>query len=187
DSLPVFLHHIARALASELDGAAPPRSDDGEPGLPLKSAIAQEHGQQRLKLGFDASSLVREYFALRSCVFDLATSAGVATSPAEEEVLTRCIATGIGDAIRAYTDNRDEMMQLQASKHLGFLAHELRNCLGAAQLATMSMEKMEGTRESRPFQVLQRNLDRMRELIDRALVDARLTARAELFLEPVDL
>ena len=184
DSLPVFLHQLAAALAHEIDGAT---QTDHELQLPTKSPIAQEHGQQRVDLGFDAAAIVREYFGLRTCILDLAVAAGVPISAAEVEVLTRCIATGIADAVRAYADRRDQMMEQQASKHLAFLAHELRNSLGSVQLATMSMSKVPQLKNIRPFQVLQRNIDRIRQLIDQALVDARLKARAELFVERVDL
>lgn len=186
DNVPVFLTQVATALASASKGTRTPPQGN-RPVLPNKSPIAHEHGAQRLKAGFDPSTLVREYFGLRSCILELASSAGVWVSAAEAEIVTQCIATGIADAMRAYCEGRDELMRQQASKHLGFLAHELRNCLGAAWLALLSMERSTATRESRPFQVLQRNVGRMRQLIDRALVDARLKARADLFLEHLDL
>jgi signal transduction histidine kinase len=185
DSLPVFLREIALALAGT--GAKGRARPTRHAGLPNKSPIAKEHGEQRLRLGFDVSSIVREYFTLRTCVLELARAAQVPVPPEEAEILTYCIATGIADAVLEYSKERDEMLQEQASKHVGFLAHELRNELGSARLALMTVEKKSVGTKSRTFQILQRNLQRLGELIDEALLEARMRARAELQLETLDV
>lgn len=185
NSLPVFLLAVAQVLAERREEGTPlPVS---ETGLPGKSPIAREHGEQRLRLGFDASSIVREYFTLRISILELAKAAQVEVSPIDVEVLTHCIATGIADAVLEYSKQRDEMLQRQASKHIGFLAHELRNALGSARLALMTVALYEPMKESRSFQILQRNLNRLGELIDQSLLDARLKSKAELRLETLDI
>jgi signal transduction histidine kinase len=185
DSLPVFLAETAEALSEESDKG---RSGSArEVGLPTKSPIAKEHGQQRLRLGFDVSSIVREYFTLRRCILELAERAKVSISARETEILTHCIATGIADAVQEYSKERDELLQQQAAKHIGFLAHELRNALGSARLATMSLERNNALKKVRTFQNLQRSLERLVELIDQSLVDARLRSKADLRIESLDL
>jgi len=185
DSLPVFLLAVAQVMAESREEGTPQMVS--ETGLPGKSPIAREHGEQRLRLGFDASSIVREYFTLRTSILEMAKAAQVEVSPLDVEVLTHCIATGIADAVLEYSKQRDEMLQRQASKHIGFLAHELRNALGSARLALMTVALYEPMKASRSFQILQRNLNRLGELIDQSLLDARLKSKAELRLETLDI
>jgi signal transduction histidine kinase len=185
DSLPVFLLAVAKVLAESVEEGN--REAESETGLPGKSPIAREHGEQRLRLGFDVSSIVREYFTLRTSILELAKSAQVTVSSHATEILTHCIATGVADAVLEYSRQRDEMLQRQASKHIGFLAHELRNSLGSARLALMTMTHYEAMKNSRSFQILQRNLKRLGELIDQSLLDAKLKSKAELQLETLDI
>jgi len=185
DSLPVFLLAVAKVLAESIEERTP--EPVSETGLPGKSPIAREHGEQRLRLGFDVSSIVREYFTLRTSILELAKSARVTVSSQAAEILTHCIATGIADAVLEYSTQRDEMLQRQASKHIGFLAHELRNSLGSARLALMTIAQYDAMKKSRSFEILQRNLQRLGELIDQSLLDARLKAKAELQLETLDI
>ena len=44
---------------------------------PSARSVAREHGQQRLHLGFDLETLVREYGVLRECILDLVEDTGV--------------------------------------------------------------------------------------------------------------
>jgi len=185
DSLPVFLAETAEALSEASDKGRSRLAS--EAGLPTKSPIAKEHGHQRLRLGFDVSSIVREYFTLRTCILELAERAQFSVSARETETLTHCIATGIADAVQEYSKERDEKLQQQAAKHIGFLAHELRNALGSTRLALMTLERNNGVRKIRAFQILQRSLERLVELIDQSLVEARLRAKADLRIEPLDL
>src|SRR5215813_9078108 len=171
NSLPVFLNDIVGALEQSAYRKTPSEKADG---LPTKSPIAQEHGEQRLRLGFDASSLVREYFTLRTCILDLARMAGVKFSFQESEIVTHCIATGIADAALEYTKERDEMFHKLAARHVGFLAHELRNALSASNLALSMIEKSYPISALRSFQILRRNLARLGDLVSSALIDASL-------------
>ena len=68
-------------------------------------------------------------------------------------------------------------MQRQASEHLGFIAHELRNPLGAAQLA---FRRLRGElTESRTVERLDRNLRQTAEMIDSVLSHASLKMGVE--------
>jgi len=160
DHIPAFIDEIIRALYPE---TVP---------LPPMSAHAQEHGEQRLGLGFDVAEVVREYGALHECILQIADEAGLVVSFRDQEVVVRFLNAGIAGAVFQYVKHRDLEAQRQASEHLGFIAHELRNPLGAAQLAFRLLRGE--LPESRTVERLDRNLRQTAEMIDSVLSHASL-------------
>ncbi|ADO69201.1 PAS domain S-box protein [Stigmatella aurantiaca] len=96
DSLPRFLEEMTGALRQE---AGQP---SGSP-LPGHSNVAAAHGRQRVRLGFDAALVVREYALLRDSLFGWIQQNGL--SPAMEQVhlLSRCIDTGTREALAQFS------------------------------------------------------------------------------------
>lgn len=161
DHMPAFVDEIIRALYPE---ALP---------LPPSSAHAEEHGEQRLGLGFDVAEVVREYGALHECITDIAETEGLVISPRDQAVVVKWLNAGIADAVAQYVRQRDLELQRQSSEHLGFIAHELRGPLGAARLAFHLLRRTE-LAESRTVVVLDRGLRRTSEMIDSVLNHASL-------------
>ena len=173
DHIPAFVDEITRALYPD---AVP---------LPPMSSHAEEHGEQRLRLGFDVAEVVREYGALHECILELAAGAGLVVSVRDQEVVVKFLNAGIADAVSQYVRHRDLETQRQTSEHLGFIAHELRNPLGAAQLA---FRRLRGElKESRTVEILERNLRQTAEMIDRVLSHTSLKMGLEAQLTPIAL
>ncbi len=180
DYVPAFLDEIISALRGE-EGLS-----SGSP-LPESSPSAAEHGMQRLRLGFDLNSVVREYGALRDCIVQGAVAAGVIPTLSELQVLSECLVTGIAEAVSEYARQRDAELQRQATEHLAFLAHELRNPLFSAMLAFRSLRRKGLISEGRPASAVEHGLNQMQELLDRTLKVARVGSGVELRLEAVGL
>jgi signal transduction histidine kinase len=161
DHIPAFVDELTQALYPD---ALP---------LPPGSPTAAEHGEQRLRLGFNVSEVVREYGALHACILDLAGEAGVTLTPQEQGVVQEWISTGVADAVGEYVRQRDLEFQRQASEHLGFIAHEVRNPLGGARLALDRLRR-EAVSPSRALDMMDRNLRRASDLIDNVLNQASL-------------
>ncbi|HYH95044.1 ATP-binding protein [Hyalangium sp.] len=92
DSLPVFLQEVASAL----------RREAGQPGdsqLPAHSAVAEEHGRQRMRLGFDAALVLREYALVRECLLELLELQGLEPALQQVRLLLRCLDTGAFEAV----------------------------------------------------------------------------------------
>jgi hypothetical protein len=174
DHIPGFIDEIIRALYPD---AVP---------LPPMSAHAEEHGEQRLRLGFDVAEVVREYGALHECILQLAGKEGLDVSLRDQELVVKYLNSGIADAVSQYVKQRDLETQRQTSEHLGFIAHELRNPLSAAQYAVRRLHD-EGKEESRVLEILERNLRRTSEMIDSVLTHASLKMGIEPRLAPVAL
>jgi signal transduction histidine kinase len=177
DHMPAFVDEVIQALHP----AAVP--------LPPVSARAEEHGEQRLGLGFDVAEVVREYGMLHECILEVAAEAGLAIPRRDHLILTKWVNVGIADAVSQYVKERDLEMQRQSSEHLGFIAHELRNPLGSARLAFERLRRNElrSWAESRTVEMLDRGLKRTAQMIDGVLNQASLKMGVVPRLAPVAL
>ena len=173
DHLPMFLDEVAEALRSNVS--------------PVNSPMAAEHGVQRLGLGFNIDSVVREYGALRDAIVEEASAEGVVIEPAERDILFDCVITGIADAVSEYQRQRDAELQRQMSEHFAFIAHELRNPLGTALAAFRMLSADRKAPEERLGKVVDRCLGRMQELIDRSLRLAQMGSGIAIHREDVML
>ena len=119
DHLPDFVRSVIASLRRE------EAVDDHD-------AAAEQHGGQRLALGFSLDSVVREYGAMRTAMLRVARDAGIEVSVRSYQVIFDCVINGIAGAVSEYTRQRDAEMQRSASEHFAFVAHELRNPLFSA-------------------------------------------------------
>jgi signal transduction histidine kinase len=172
DHIPAFVDEIIRALYPE---AIP---------LPPTSAHAEEHGEQRLALGFDVAEVVREYGMLHECILEIAGEAELVISLRDQALIAKWLNSGIADALAQYVRHRDLELQRQNSEHLGFIAHELRNPLGSAKLAFVTLRQTE-LADSRTAQIVERGLTRTAEMIDGVLSQASLRMGLAPRLRPV--
>jgi signal transduction histidine kinase len=173
DHLPDFLREVIDALRLE-------ESPDTSP-------TAADHGEQRLALGFDLDSVVREYGALGASIVETARAAGTPLTPRDYLVLSQCVNTGIAEAVAQYARQRDAELQRQANEHFAFIAHELRNPLGSALLALSLLRDKALMPEDRLAKVLDRALARMHQLIEESLGVAQASAGIHLRREPIRL
>jgi signal transduction histidine kinase len=177
DHLGVYIDEIVKAL----------RKAEGEPieaTLPGQSPIAEEHGHQRFKLGFDVPSLVREYGLVQDCILDLAQEAKLQLSIPEARLLVDCLSASAAESVEHYVNARDEESRKQAAKHFAFIAHELRNPLQSAILAFTSLRLRGMVTPGKASDVVGRSHQRLRDLIDHSLVEVRLQGGLELRPEP---
>jgi signal transduction histidine kinase len=175
DSLPAFVDEIIAALYP--NGA--PR--------PSTSGNAEEHGAQRLRLHFDVSEVVREYGLLHECIIELARDAGITIGLHDQQLIARWLNSGIADALAQYVKRRDVELERQASEHLGFIAHELRNPLSAARVAVQRLRNRELAEGGRAVELLERSLRRASDMIDNTLSHASLKLGVDPQLESLAL
>ena len=172
DSLHFFLDEVIAGL--ERDGKLP------ETG----AAVAAAHGAQRHILKRDIADVVREYGLLFECVVE---ESGKPLPPSEVAALSTALSAGAALSVSEYAQLRDLELRRHSWEHFAFLAHEIRNPL---QTARLSLTLLRGAPSERGLAVLERSLARVSELLDHALVDARLRgldAGADLHREPLDL
>ena len=173
DRMPRFISELSWALRAS--GEAPEVSPN-----------AEEHGVQRLRLGFDIAEVVREYGLLHEAVLDLVAEAEIVVGERDAKVLASALNKGTRDAVVEYQAARDAELQRQSAEHIGFIAHEVRNSLASATMA-FEVARRRAPEASNAIDVLGRALSRMREMIDNTLSQAWLRGGAPLQGETVDL
>jgi signal transduction histidine kinase len=162
DRMPLFL----KQLISTLNPVAAPLPAGG-------NANAEEHGAQRLRLGFDIGEVIREYGLLHEAIIDTAAAAELVIGAKEARTLASCINKGTRDAVTQYQFQRETELQRQATEHLAFIAHELRNPLASATIAFGIMGRQQ-VAPSSAAAALGRSLTRLSTMIDNALSHASL-------------
>jgi signal transduction histidine kinase/CheY-like chemotaxis protein len=105
DHIPVLLMELARALE---------HLDQGKEMVEVE-ATAREHGEQRWHLGYELSSVVREYGVLTRCILEAAKATSLTPSLAEVTLLYSCINKAVADAATEYAHWTEEQ---QAARRL---------------------------------------------------------------------
>jgi signal transduction histidine kinase len=175
DRMPAFVDQVIAALDGDLADPAQIKDE------------AAEHGAQRLRLGFDVSEVIREYWILHDCVLDLAGDARLTIDLREQAALAKWLNSGIAGAVSQYVRERDREQQRQASEHLGFIAHELRGPLSATMMALPRLRLTQQAAGGKVLDLLERNLRRTSEMIENVLVDSSLKLGVEARPERIEL
>ena len=167
NAMPDYLCRLAAVLRSD------------QPLAPEATAmwvdIARHHAVTRVQLGFDIEQLVHEFVVLRRVLFEVLRAAGALGDPASTDNIVEIIEAAIAKSVKSYVESRDAQLQRQQATHVGFLVHEFKNPISAAQLA---LEQLERTKreQTRPLlrERIKRSLSRLHELVAKVLLLERL-------------
>jgi signal transduction histidine kinase len=164
--LPLFYEHLIEFLN---------RTSTKHPEESIASGAAF-HGRELLRLNYTLSHVVHAYGALCQAITDFAQTKNIQISPREFNDLNLALDIAIAAAVSEFEFHSVHASQEREVQHMGFLVHELRNSLSSATIAQdMIRQGLVGTSGS-TARVLEQNLARMRDLIDRSLSDVRLKA-----------
>jgi signal transduction histidine kinase len=160
---------------------------------PADSEIGQtaaHHGGVRQRLGFRVDQVVHDYGDLCQAVTDLSVEQNAKISAEEFRTFNRCLDNAIADAVTEYARQRERHAEAEGTaatnERLGFLAHELRNMIGAAMLAVAAIKRGNVGIAGATGAVLERSLRGLRDLVDRSLTEVRLNA-LQVHLEPTSI
>jgi signal transduction histidine kinase len=194
--IPVFLDQLIQTLRVEQLTAPASRNDSAGSGgaLPDSPNIgpsAALHGSELLKQGFSVDEVVHNYGDLCQAITGLAFEDEAPINVDEFRTLNRCLDDAIAGAVTEFANQRESSTidkGVQAlNERLGFLAHELRNQLQMAMLATAAMKSGSVGLTGATAALLDNSLTRLRNLIDRSLADVRVTAGMPTRHEPIVL
>lgn len=162
----------------------------GETGVVDERAIAdvaQEHGLQRLRLGFDVEEIVREYAMLRGCVVEVLDEMGESLSSRLWSIMADALGAATQAAVHGYVTRRDEELRARTAEHFAFIAHEIRNPLATATLALTLLRRKTPPEASRTLDALGRSLDRLGDVVDQALIETKVRVEGGVRREHVDV
>ena len=148
---------------------------------------AASHGREFLLLGYTLSHVVHSYGSMCQAITELATMKSANISASEFNILNGCLDIAIASAVSEFQFRSNEANEEREIKHLGFLAHELRNALSGAMIAQeMIRAGLVGVGGS-TASVLESNLARMGILIDRSLSEVRMRTYSDLYIQKFNL
>lgn len=123
------------------------------------------------RLGCSVSQVVQGYGVLSQAIAGLAQAEASPITAKELETFSVVLDNAIAEAVGGFS-RRSETTD--CAKKIGVLAHELRNALAAASVAHGMLKLGFVGVGGRTNMILGKNLDRMRELLDRSLSEVRM-------------
>jgi signal transduction histidine kinase len=166
--IPLFLDQLADALRSTT-------TPSPESTRSMKHGAAT-HGGELLKKGFTIAQVVHDYGDVCQAVTELAADVDERITTEEFHTLNRCLDNAIADAVTSYTEQHERRVADEETERSGAFAHELRNRLSAAMLGFSMLKNGTAPAGGSVAGVIERNLQRMKGLIDRSLVEVRVDA-----------
>ncbi len=125
-----------------------PRAERNPPEDSGTTAVAQEHGKQRYRVGFDLDAVIREYGVLRDIILGFIEEAGQPLPIPQWRVINQRISTAIPVAVCQYGEER----QWQVNQHWELPQHRRhpsrlgqqprRHCPCAADRGGTLLERM---------------------------------------------
>ena len=168
NGVPLFLTQLAETLRHEANGSGPQTNAIG--------ASAARHGGELLSLGFTVSEVVHTYGDICQAVTELAVERNAPISTAEFHTLNRCLDEAIAEAVTEHARLTAEWRATGETERLGQMAHEIRNHLNSALLAFDSLREGRVAVNGSTGIVLGRSLLSLRDIVNTALADIRMTA-----------
>lgn len=161
--LPGFFDH----LTAELERASKrqPVADGLE-----KLDPSTRHGQGMKGLGYSVSQVVRAYGALSLSVARLAKTEASPIASTELEAFGVVLEKALAEAVGGFAGRRAEPAD-------SALAHELRDALEAAIIAHAMVKQGSGGVQGGTHDILERNLERMRGILDRSFSEVKPPAQ----------
>ena len=172
DGLPDYLAEIAQLLRS---GQTAMQLPSGAGSAAAWAGVARDHGITRVRIGFDITQLVHEFIVLRQVIRDVAEEHGLGVG-GPDAVLSDILDAGISVAVKSYVEARDFDARRKQAERIGFLTHELRNPLSTAVLTAAQLRRQAAPEQTPALDLLDRNLGKLRELIDGVLLTQKLEA-----------
>jgi len=186
--VPLFLDQLTetlrdRAAAGAHDAVDAPvaaretrkRSDSAD-----IETTAARHGNELLLKGYTVDQVVHDYGDLCQAVTELALEENAAITMDEFRTLNRCLDNAIAEAVTEFERQRDHLISDENTEamniRLGLLGHELGTLTTNAMLAVAAIKKGGVGVAGATGAVLDRSLMRLRAVVDRALVEVRITA-----------
>lgn len=178
--LPAFYNYLVHELEREANGK-PKRSEKKH--SPRHTAL---HGAELSRLGYTVSQVVHGYGALCQAITELAEAERLQITTGEFSTLNLCLDVAIADAVTAFTSCKN-LEDVDSARRMGFLIHELRNALAAAIVAHSMVKKGVVGTGGNTNALLERNLNRMRDILDRSFSEVRMHSDKTAEHEPVSL
>ena len=179
--IPIFLDQLIKTLLTE---------ENGGNQISELAEMAALHGHDLFDQGFTIEQVVRDYGDVCQSITHLALETEAPITVAEFRTLNRCLDIAIAGAVTEFTRSSaasSETSFRDLNLRFGSVAHELRNYIHTVALVIKAIKSGNVGISGATASVLDRSLVGMRNLIDRSLTDARITAMLPPRPKPIRL
>lgn len=174
--LPQFYDYLTGELERAHKGQPKAVETDEGPDTTAK------HGKELKRLGYTVSQVVQGYGVLSLAITEATLAAKTEISAEESKTLNLTLDLAIAEAVTAFAKRVESG---DCAKKIGVLSHELRNALAAASIAHSMLKRAGGGPNLNAL--LDRNLARMRDILDRSVSEVRMQNEKDLERCPVNL
>jgi signal transduction histidine kinase len=140
-----------------------------------------EHGKELLRLGYTLTHVVHAYGAICQAVTEAAHDLKAPVTAKEFHNLNRCLDIAIAGAVTEFEAGKSIETKAREVQHLGMLAHELRNALNRATVASEMIAKGFVGNSGSTARVLQCSLKEMHYLLNRSLSEIKHRSKTEVY------
>lgn len=171
--LSVFYDELIEVLRADTDESREAASNNDIERV--HRASAERRGKESLKLGYSISQVVHGYGALCQAITQyVEENSSQSVFAREFNRLNFCLDIAIAEAVTEFNRGQRQNAERDEVQRLGFLAHELRNALSNAVMAYQIIKTGKVGAGGNTARILENAHTRMREIIDRSLVEVRL-------------
>lgn len=174
--LPQFYDYLTGELERAAKGQPKAAEADEGPDTTAK------HGKELKRLGYTVSQVVQGYGVLSQAITEATLAAKEFISAEESKTLNLTVDLAIAEAVTGFAKRVESS---DCAKKIGVLSHELRNSLAAASVAHSMLKRAGGGPSLNAL--LDRNLSRMRDILDRSMSEVRMQNETEIERCPVNL
>ncbi len=164
DHLPDLVAEITRDLTLGRSGTIADEQIWGNPPV---------HGVQRFHDGLDVGQVVAEYNLMRVAFITIADRHGLYLVGDAARIINQRIDEGVRMAVTSFAAQQALIRKEQEDEHLAFVAHDLRTPLNAVCLLVdqlkYGLDAKSLAETGDVFEILQRNLQRIADLIKQVL------------------
>ena len=148
----------------------------------IVSSTSRKHAQDAHRHGHTISQLVRSYGNLSQVITEHADEISEPITTNEFALFNLCMDEATAQAVTEF--QRLTLGSIESSERLkmGVLVHELRNCLAGAVLSHELIRRGMVGNDGSTSAIITNSLNRMRELIDRSVAEARMDRVQDLVL-----
>ena len=152
---------------------------NSESGSVEMSAGAAKHGSEMLRLGFPVDRVVHDYGDVCQAVTELAFELDAPITVEEFHTLNGCLDDAIAQAVTVYGQMREKSLSEQGAERARRFAHEMRSKLSVTILAFSMLKSGEVPLRGSVGALLDRSLKGLNDLIDRLLIEVRLSSTVQ--------
>jgi hypothetical protein len=179
--VPLFLQQLVETLRGEQSTPHVSNGSDAAPAATPIGRAAAVHGAELLRLGFSVDQVVHDYGDLCQAVTEMAGEQGAAITNEEFRTLNRCLDNAIADAVTAFGQARQSLIDSQAqtlNQSLNSFAVEQQRLVDIALQSYFALKTGSVGVTGATGSLLLRTLEDLRSLPARLLPDILVKAPA---------